>query len=124
MKKVKWPKLPRFFVPLFECANVYLCRTREEFGQAMEALGLEREDVSCFGGCVRRIENKGTGERLILVCVFTGQLHVLAHECAHAAFRICEYCGVDIDPSGTNETYCYMLDKLFLAFADYVDGKK
>lgn len=43
MAKPKWPKLPRMLVPLFECAQVYLCINREEWMQAYEVLGLEPE---------------------------------------------------------------------------------
>lgn len=113
MAKPKWPKLPRMLVPLFECAQVYLCTNREEWMQAYAVLGLEPDNVRSLGGCVRRIENVETGELLILIGVFTGELHVLAHECAHAAFRICETSGVEISREGNNETYCYLLDKLF-----------
>ncbi|WP_234923242.1 hypothetical protein [Salmonella enterica] len=40
MAKTKWPKLPRFFVPLFHSANVYLCRSKEEWDQACIHLGV------------------------------------------------------------------------------------
>ncbi|MDI8850440.1 hypothetical protein MJL90_21535, partial [Salmonella enterica subsp. enterica serovar Anatum] len=39
--KTKWPKLPRFFVPLFHSANVYLCRSKEEWDQACIHLGVD-----------------------------------------------------------------------------------
>ncbi|EPA6190758.1 hypothetical protein ACLLZL_004662 [Salmonella enterica] len=41
MAKTKWPKLPRFFVPLFHSANVYLCRSKEEWDQACIHLGVD-----------------------------------------------------------------------------------
>lgn len=41
MAKTKWPKLPRFFVPLFHSANVYLCRSKEEWEQACIHLGVD-----------------------------------------------------------------------------------
>ncbi|CAI1513218.1 Uncharacterised protein [Serratia quinivorans] len=120
MAKAKWPKLPRLLVPLFECAQVYLCTTRDEWEQAYTVLGLEPDALHTLAGCVRLVENRETGERIILIGVFTGELHVLAHECAHAAFRICETCGVEITRDGNNETYCYLLDKLFRFAEGYV----
>lgn len=120
MAKPKWPKLPRLLVPLFECAQVHLCTTRDEWMEAYVALGLESDNVHALAGCVRRIENAETGERLILLGVFNGELHVLAHECAHAAFRICEMCGVEITRDGTNETFCYLVDKIFRFCERYV----
>lgn len=119
-KKTKWPKLPRLRVPLFECANIYLCTTHEEYAQALESLKVDPEDINGLGGCVRRYEDLSSGETLLIIGVFTGQLHVLAHECAHAAFRICECSGVEIDPHGSNETFCYLLDNIFKTFESYV----
>ena len=119
-QKAKWPKLPRFFVPLFECANIYLCTTHDEYAQALAALGVVPEDTRSLGGCVRRFENTTSGELLLIIGVFTGQLHVLAHECAHATFRVCEFSGVEIDPHGTNETFCYLLDKIFKEFEPHI----
>ncbi|WP_373225228.1 hypothetical protein [Enterobacter cloacae complex sp. ESBL7] len=120
MVKAKWPKLPQLLVPLFECAQVYLCVTREEWRQAYQSLHLMPDNVDHLAGCVRQLENCDTGARIILVGVFTGELHVLAHECAHAAFRICEISGVEISPAGNNETYCYLVDKLFRFAEEHV----
>ncbi|EJP5182663.1 hypothetical protein NT945_003986 [Salmonella enterica] len=113
MKKTRWPKLPNLLVPLFECARVYLCSSRNEWLQVYAAFRMEPEDIRDLGGCVRVIENTESGDVIILLGVFTGELHVLAHECAHVAFRICSLCGVEINPDGSNETYCYLLGKIF-----------
>lgn len=119
-KKAKWQKLPKLLVPLFECACVYLCISRDEWYQAYTALGLEPENINDLGGCVRLIENTESGDVIILLGVFTGDLHVLAHECAHAAFRICSLCGVEINPDGSNETYCYLLGAIFRFAEEHV----
>lgn len=113
MAKTKWPKVPRLLVPLFECAQVYFFTRRDEWLQAYAVLGLEPDNLRSLGGCVRTVENTETGERLILIGVFTGKLHVLAHECAHAAFQVCDICGVEVSRDGTNETFCYLVDNLF-----------
>lgn len=70
MAKTKWPKLPRFFVPLFHCANVYLCRSKGEWQQAEKALGVSLADVSMFNGMCRQFVNDETGENLYLVVEF------------------------------------------------------
>ncbi|ECU9162065.1 TPA: hypothetical protein G5T75_003397 [Salmonella enterica] len=120
MKKAKWPKLPTLLVPLFECARVYLSTSRDEWYRIYAALGLEPENISDLGGCVRLIENTESGDVIILLGVFTGDLHVLAHECAHVAFRICSLCGVEINPDGSNETYCYLLGNIFRFAEEHV----
>ncbi|EBH2457165.1 hypothetical protein D6P45_10345 [Salmonella enterica subsp. enterica serovar Manhattan] len=90
MAKTKWPKLPRFFVPLFHSANVYLCRSKEEWDQACIHLG-----------------------------VFNGDAATLVHECAHVAFYVCRDVGVTTYPGDANETYCYMLDRMFSHFLPF-----
>ncbi|EJQ8147404.1 hypothetical protein N8J30_004110 [Salmonella enterica subsp. enterica serovar Newport] len=120
MKKTRWPKLPNLLVPLFECARVYLSTSREEWYLAYAALGLEPDDISGMGGCVRLIENTESGDVILLIGIFNGESHVLAHECAHAAFRICSLCGVEINPDGSNETYCYLLGAIFRFAEEHV----
>ncbi len=120
VKKVKWPELPSLLVPLFECANIYLCTSCNQWEQAYEAMNIESNDVSNLAGCVRLIEFTETGEVAIMLGVFTGQLGVLVHECAHVAFRVCDLCGVEINPEGSNETYCYLLDKVFRFAEPYI----
>ncbi|EBI0307175.1 hypothetical protein GYD00_001137 [Salmonella enterica] len=119
-KKAKWPELPSLLVPLFECAHIYLCTSCNEWEQAYKAMNIEPNDVNSLAGCVRLIECTKTGEVTIMLGVFTGQLEVLVHECAHVAFRVCSLCGVEINPEGSNETYCYLLDKVFRFAEPYV----
>ncbi|ECT9547831.1 hypothetical protein CJG84_04965 [Salmonella enterica] len=83
-------------------------------------MNIEPNDVSNLAGCVRLIESTKTGEVTIMLGVFTGQLEVLVHECAHVAFRVCDLCGVEINPEGSNETYCYLLDKVFRFAEPYI----
>ncbi|EAB4400461.1 hypothetical protein CBU97_08225 [Salmonella enterica subsp. enterica serovar Montevideo] len=124
MKKVKWPALPSLLVPLFECAHIYLCTSCNEWEQAYEAMSIESDDVRSLAGCVRLVECAETGEVTIILGVFTGQLEVLVHECAHVAFRICSLCGVEINPDGSNETYCYLLDKVFRFAEPFISKSK
>lgn len=66
MAKTKWPKLPRFFVPLFHCANVYLWRSREEWDAACIHLGVEAGGSETLVGCCRQYQNIGTNENIYL----------------------------------------------------------
>lgn len=116
MAKTKWPKLPRFFVPLFHCANVYLCRSREEWDKACIHLGVEPGVADALVGCCQQYQNTETNENLYLIGVFNGESATLVHECAHAAFYCCRDVGVTIDTGAANETYCYLLDRMFSAF--------
>ncbi len=116
MAKTKWPKLPRFLVPLFNCANVYLCRSKEEWIQAEESIGLPPADLSASVGRCRQFVNDATGENLYLIGVFDNNLATLVHECAHATFYCCSDVGVTVKTDEPNETYCYLLDRMFRYF--------
>ncbi|EPK9723503.1 hypothetical protein MMI32_004213 [Klebsiella pneumoniae] len=120
MAKTKWPKLPRFYVPLFHCANVYLCRSREEWGQAEASIGLPPADLKGSVGRCREFINDETGEHLYLIGVFDNELATLVHECAHATFYCCSDVGVTVKTDQPNETYCYLLDRMFSAFLPHI----
>ncbi|MBP1035875.1 hypothetical protein J8631_09915 [Serratia fonticola] len=124
MAKVKWPKLPRYLIPLFQCANVYLCRSREEWHQACAALGCDGDDISMLGGATRQYQNIELQENLYLLGVFNGDIATLVHECAHVAFYVCRDTGVTINLDDANETYCYLLDKLFSHFLPHIEAMK
>ena len=119
-KKNKWPKLPCFTIPLFHCANVYLAVTREQFQQADAFLGGSIGDKPFNSGLASNYENTETGERVYLIGVFDKQLATLVHECAHVCFYACDDVGVTTEPGDANETYCYMLDRMFSHFAPVV----
>lgn len=108
MAKIKWPKVPRFFVPLFHCANVYLCRSKEEWVQAESALGVPLADISMLNGICQHFVNEAAGENLYLIGVFDNRISTLVHECAHATFYCCHDVGVTVDTGEANETYCYL----------------
>lgn len=120
MAKTKWPKLPRFFVPLFHCANVYLCRSKEEWQQAEKALGVSLADVRMFNGACRHFFDDVTGENVYLIGVFDNSVSTLVHECAHVSFYVCSDVGVTTKPEDANETYCYLLDRMFSAFLPHI----
>lgn len=120
MAKTKWPKLPRFFVPLFHSANVYLCRSKEEWDAACVHLGVETGGNDMFVGCCQHYQNIDNNENIYLIGVFNGEAATLVHECAHATFYCCRDVGVAIDTSAANETFCYLLDRMFSAFLPHI----
>lgn len=120
MAKTKWPKLPRFFVPLFHSANVYLCRLREEWNEACKYLGVDAGDTEMLGGCCQQHENVERSENLYLIGVFNCDPATLVHECAHVSFYCCRDVGVPVDVYSANETYCYLLDRMFTAFLPHI----
>ncbi|EGT4373193.1 hypothetical protein AUM47_17145 [Cronobacter malonaticus] len=120
MAKSKWPKLPRYFVPLFHSANVYLARSREEYAQACEHLNVDVGPINSLAGTCRHYQNENTNENLYLIGVFNGDIATLVHECAHATFYCCHDVGVVIETHKANETYCYLLDRMFSHFLPHV----
>lgn len=120
MAKKKWPKLPGFTIPLFRCANVYLCRTAEEWDSACDYLGCEGGSHEMLSGCTQTFQNKEAGENTYLLGVFNNDLATLVHECGHIAFYVCRDVNVPTDASLSSETYCYMLDRLFSEFLPYI----
>jgi len=119
-KKNKWHKLPAFTIPLFNSANVYLAVTKEQFMAADEFLGGTGEERPFNVGLASNYEDKESGERVYLIGVFDKQLATLVHECAHVCFYACDDVGVTTDPGDANETYCYMLDRMFSRFAPVI----
>lgn len=120
MAKTKWPKLPRHLLPLFNSANIYLCRSKEEWIQAETALGVSLADVTMVNGMCRQFVNDSTGENLYLIGVFDKSAATLVHECAHATFYCCSDVGVTTNPAEANETYCYLLDRMFSEFLPHI----
>ncbi|TIM24825.1 MAG: hypothetical protein E5Y74_00060 [Mesorhizobium sp.] len=116
MAKTKWPKIPSYMIPLFQCSRVYLCTTREEWVQAHEHLSITPNDTRGVSGCVRHLEDDVTGKNMYLMAVFDGTITTLLHECAHACFYVCSDIGVTIQSDQPNETYCYMLERMFSHF--------
>lgn len=122
MAKIKWPKLPSYLIPLFNTAWVYLCTSKDEWRQAEAVLGVELADVSHNSGICRHFMNETTGENVYLVGVFNGSISTLVHECAHATFYCCSDVGVTTKPDEANETYCYLLDRMFSHFLPFIKG--
>lgn len=120
MAKSKWPKLPSYTIPLFNSANVYLAVTKDEWCAALDSIKAERTDLNFSVGRAANFENEDTGERMYMIGVFDKNLSTLVHECAHVCFYTCADVGVTTRPDEANETYCYMLDRMFSHFAPFI----
>lgn len=120
MAKAKWQKLPALTIPLFQSANVYLAVTRDEFQYADKFLGGSIGDRPFNLGLASNYENTETGERVYLIGVFDNQISTLVHECAHVCFYVCADVGVTTNPEDSNETYCYLLDRMVSRFLQYL----
>ena len=120
MAKAKWPKLPYYLIPLFGNAYVYLCRTEDEWRQACENMGCPHDDLRGMAGCTQTYHDEVTGKVLYLLGVYNGEIATLVHECAHVAFYVCRDTGVTTRPEDANETYCYLLDRMFSHFLPYI----
>lgn len=87
--KTKWPKPQSYLIPLFECANVYLCRSREEWQQVCTVLGIKPGSIDMLSGSTVSVRNAESGENLYLLGVFNNSIATLVHESAHIAFYVC-----------------------------------
>ena len=121
MAKAKWHRLPAFTIPLFQSAHVYLATTREQFQHADKFLGGSVDERPFNSGMASNYENTDTGERCYLIGVFDNQISTLVHECAHVCFYVCSDVGVTTRPEDANETYCYMLDRMFSHFLPFIN---
>jgi len=124
MAKAKWHKLPAFTIPLFQSAHVYLAVTMEEYQHADKFLGGSGDEKPFNLGIASNYENAETGERVYLIGVFDKQISTLVHECAHVCFYACADVGVTTRPEDANETYCYMLDRMFSHFLPFIHESK
>lgn len=120
MAKPKWPKLESFLIPLFKNAHVYLCTSKAEWIQAEASIGLPAADLKGINGRCRQFIHEDTGESLYLIGVFDGRSATLVYECAHATFYCCHDVGVTIETDQPNETYCYLLDRMFSHFLPHI----
>ncbi|MEL4885704.1 hypothetical protein N6P31_01240 [Pectobacterium betavasculorum] len=116
MAKTKWPKIPHYLIPLFQCACIYLCRSKKEWTQAEKSIGVDAVSVEFSSGMCRHIIDDATGENFYMIGVFDGSVSTLVHECAHATFYCCNDVGVTVDTGSANETYCYLLERMFSHF--------
>jgi hypothetical protein len=103
-------KLPRGLrhikVDIYEI-DVFFCTNENVMNRARKKFKLDKCERKVSGLCTTLPKGKG-----YLVCVFDGSYGTLAHEMAHASFGIFEDCCIDIDKSGGNEHFTYLLGYL------------
>lgn len=101
----------RWSVPLFDFGEVMFSTDRKE---------VERVVIRC-GGDAMLVSDTALGQsfalpwrgrHLFLIGVYDGNPATVAHECAHAAFYICDAAHVRVDTALANETFCYLLSHL------------
>ncbi|WP_369461983.1 hypothetical protein [Citrobacter braakii] len=73
-----------------------------------------------MSGLCRHFVNEATGENIYIIGVFSDGVTTLVHECSHATFFVCHDFGVKVDTGSANETYCYMLDRMFSHFLPFI----
>jgi hypothetical protein len=83
-------------------------------------MGVPPADLSFSVGRYRQFISDKTGEDLYLIGVFDNSIITLAHECAHATFYCGSEVGVTVKTDGANETYCYLLDRMFSYFLPHI----
>lgn len=108
MKKLKLPKMR---VPLFECGDIYFCKTKEEWEKVFQFLNLQSDISPEVVGLATSFKSNA-GHRVYLIGVFDQSISTLAHESAHIAFDICHDVGVNVLPENANEIFCYLLTRL------------
>ncbi|MBJ9110088.1 hypothetical protein I5449_01625 [Citrobacter sp. FDAARGOS_156] len=115
-------KPPRYQVPLFNCADIILLRSREEAKEYLSKLGLEW-DMSGFNGFAYSHQREGKTP-LLIMGVFVHEPSVLAHEACHLAFEICHHVGIPTNNNEMNETFCYLVQRIVYAFLPYIQEQQ
>ncbi|WP_145579771.1 hypothetical protein [Yersinia vastinensis] len=118
MAKTKWPKPPKYSVPLFNCAEIVLLREKEEAIEYLYRLGLSF-DLNGFNGFAYSHHREGKTP-IMIIAVFVHEPQILAHEACHTAFDICNHVGVPTPNDGMNETFCYLVQQIVSAFLPYL----
>ncbi|EKN3396458.1 hypothetical protein O1Y80_004713 [Yersinia enterocolitica] len=118
MAKTKWPKPPKYSVPLFNCAEIVLLREKEEAIEYLDRLGLSF-DLNGFNGFAYSHHREGKAP-IMIIAVFVHEPQILAHEACHIAFDICNHVGVPTPNDGMNETFCYLVQQIVSAFLPHI----
>lgn len=115
--------LPRMNVPLFDNSYILLCRNTNEWISAHQYFGAKADKLDRRGAA--NTFRSLSGEKDVhLLAVFDQRLSTLAHESAHIVFDICHLSGVDVEVGKSNETFCYLLDKVFQFAEPYLKSQQ
>lgn len=107
--------------PLFNCARIVLLRDREQATKYIKKLTGEEFDFSGYDGF--ELERGAKDRRTIMLGVFNGSAATLAHEASHVAFEICSIVGLPTPNDQTNETFCYLVQRIVERFLPLIKAK-
>ena len=110
MAKNPFCRANRIDVPIYD-QTIYIADSREKYREMMEWVKSDTRDIHIVGGQSRQMQNQD-GQSFIAVGVFDNDESTLVHECAHAAFQVLSFVGVD-PTERNNEAYCYLLGFIF-----------
>ncbi len=108
--------------PLFNCARIVLLRDREQATKYIKKLTGEEFEFSGYDGF--ELERGAKDRRTIMLGVFNGSPAILAHEASHAAFEICNIIGQPTPNGETNETFCYLVQRIVERFLPLIKDKR
>ena len=113
MKPPKWPKTVRSFeIPIYG-VRLYVITSRDEAKQCDYYLHrTETWPIDGTSGFAIYEKNLLFFDPLFAIAVFNPLPSVIAHECAHIAFRLLGRVGVPVQEGKANEAFCYLLDWL------------
>lgn len=101
---------------------MYFIPDEKTWARCLDYMGL-KPGGGANGKASLNIHSK-TGDKVILVGVFDGELSTLVHECGHVAFWILDHVGVKLADGEGNEAYCYLLQTLVDLFLPHLKEKQ
>ncbi|QWA09534.1 hypothetical protein GTU79_19530 [Sodalis ligni] len=100
----------------------YRAATRPRTGDEVhQKLTGEEFDFSGYDGF--ELERGAKDRRTIMLGVFNGSAATLAHEASHVAFEICSIVGLPTPNDQTNETFCYLVQRIVERFLPLIKAK-
>lgn len=106
------PKLPksvtRIPIPLYG-GTLWFAQSIDDVSICASLIGEELSAPGWYG--IAYPISSYRGGRVLLVGVQQGSVDVLAHEMAHATFKILDYAGVSVS-ADDDEAFCYLLQHL------------
>ncbi|TPG60120.1 hypothetical protein [Ewingella americana] len=122
MKKTKISKPPEMRVPLFNCARIVFFTDKEIARKYIKKLSGKVFDFEGYDGFEWMYQ---TSKRtFIIIAVFNNSAACLAHEAAHATFEICNIVQEPVKVESTNETFCYLIQRIMERFLPYLSSER
>lgn len=99
---------------------VCFVQTEEDYRDALAYYGIKAKLTKVFGRSQWCVSNTDPTVAFFMVGVFDGRNSTLVHELAHCCFFLLEHVGVPVKRGQANESFCYLLDHLYDAFAPHL----